>query len=224
MPGRADAVPGGADAALDRAVLDWLATEALPGAPVVAAHLLAGGFTNDNLLLATRSGGRFVLRRFRRDGDRVICAIEAALAARLRGVVPVPGVIAADPDGTATGRPALLCEFVPGELLSTVLATSAGADDGLGRAVGGALAAIGTVRFDRSGAFTGPDLIPDSAGMPTDLVAFVMDSLARSAAPLSATERDRLRRLAERDQAVLDRAADPAALVHSDFNAKKTRE
>lgn len=210
----------GTEAVLDRAVLDWLAAEALPGAQVVATRPLAGGFTNDNVLLTTRPGGRFVLRRFRRDGGGASCAIEAALAARLRGVVPVPEVIAADPDGAATGRPTLLSEFVPGELLSTVLATPAGADDGLGRAVGGALAAIGTVRFDRSGAFTGPDLIPDSVDLATDLVAFVADCLARSAAPLSATERDRVRRLAERDQAVLAQAADSAALVHSDFNPK----
>ena len=204
---------------LNAATTAWLAERAIPGERVTAMRTLAGGFSNDNLLLTTARGRRFVLRRFRRADT---CAIEAALAERLRGVVAVPEVLAADPAGAAAGEPLLLSAFMPGELLSTALdgAAAAGTDGELGRLVGGALAAIGTVRFARPGMFTGPDLVPDPSGMPTDLAGFVADCLQRSPAPLSAAERAALRRVASREQAVLDRHAGAAALVHSDFNGK----
>jgi len=93
----------------------------LPGQPAAAATLLGGGYSNTNVLIAT-GRGRYVLRRYRRgprDAARRTCAIEAALAARLaRTAVPVPEVIAADPEGTAAGEPLLLTRHVPGVLVS----------------------------------------------------------------------------------------------------------
>jgi fructokinase len=96
---------------------DWL-LGALAGRRVVAARRLTGGYRNDNVLLTTADGVRAVLRRYRH-GNR--CAVEAALARRLAGVVPVAEVIAADPDGTIAGEPVLLSRFVPGTPASAAL-------------------------------------------------------------------------------------------------------
>jgi hypothetical protein len=62
----------------------------------VHAETRPGGYTNDNILLLTLAGERYVLRRYLR---RNTCALEAVLAARLSGTVPVPGVVCADPVG-----------------------------------------------------------------------------------------------------------------------------
>src|SRR6185437_5269651 len=83
-----------------------------------------------------------VLRQYEVDEAGRICAVEAALLARLRGAAPVPALIAADPAGTAAGEPVLLTRFVPGVPLSAALA-GPGDHAALGRAAGRALAAIG---------------------------------------------------------------------------------
>jgi aminoglycoside phosphotransferase (APT) family kinase protein len=95
---------------------DWLSGTALSGtAPagrrLVRATRLSGGYRNDNIALTTGTGERYVLRRYPLANA---CAVEAALAARLAGVVPVAEVVAADPDGTAAGEPVLLSRFVSG--------------------------------------------------------------------------------------------------------------
>ncbi|HEX3788321.1 MAG TPA: phosphotransferase [Pseudonocardiaceae bacterium] len=198
---------------LDGPTRDWLREQV--GADVVLVLALTGGFTNENLLVRTDGGEQFVLRRFRRGNS---CAVEAALARRLRSVVAVPAVVAAEPDASVAGQPLLLSEFVPGELLSVVLARGAG-DRQLGEVVGAALTAIGGVRFDRPGLFTGPDLRPDSADMSTGLTTFVADCLARSVV-LSERERVGLLGLAERAEPGLAAVGGASSLVHSDFNAK----
>jgi fructokinase len=108
---------------------DWL-LGALAGRRVVAARRLAGGYRNDNVLLTAADGVRVVLRRYRH-GNR--CAVEAALARRLAGVVPVAEVIAADPDGAVAGEPVLLSRFVPGVPASAAL-RDLGGPRGLGPA------------------------------------------------------------------------------------------
>ena len=120
-PYRTDRVTG--PNALPAALTGWLGT-VLPGRRVTGARRLSGGFSNENLLISTETGGtgtggRFVLRRYLRANR---CAVEAALAARLAGIAPVPGVVAADPDGTAAGEPVLLSAFAAGVPLSEVLA------------------------------------------------------------------------------------------------------
>ena len=74
---------GTGTAVLEPAVRAWLARE-LSGQPVVAATLLGGGYSNENLLVVT-GRGRYVLPRYRRGGGPAAartCAVEAALAAR----------------------------------------------------------------------------------------------------------------------------------------------
>lgn len=203
---------------LDPATARWLA-EWLPGERVDAVRVLSGGFRNENLLVTTGSGRRVVLRRYRHDN---VCAVEAALAERLRGIVPVPEVLAAEPTGAATGTPLLLTSFVPGGLASTVLADGPADPHGLGEAVGATLAAVGSVTFAWPGFFSGPDLVPDPAGLGGGLAGFVADRLATGNADrlLDAGERAALLRLAEADDALLAGLPPVARLVHSDYNPK----
>ncbi len=151
--------------ALPAALTGWLGT-VLPGRRVTGARRLSGGFSNENLLISTETGGtgtggRFVLRRYLRANR---CAVEAALAARLAGIAPVPGVVAADPDGTAAGEPVLLSAFaagVPSARCWPASRPGQGPEAGeLGRAAGAALAAVGSVRFAAPGFFAGAALVP----------------------------------------------------------------
>ncbi|MFE0026136.1 phosphotransferase family protein [Amycolatopsis sp. NPDC059021] len=195
----------------------WIG-EVLPGRRIERTRTLRGGFRNHNLQLVTDDGEQYVLRRFT---HRNTCGVEAALAVRLAGTVPVAEVVAADPDGTAAGQPVLLSRFVPGVLLSDVLPT---ADDEsaerLGRAVGAALAGIGTVDFPSPGFFTGPDLVPDGTEPTAELPAFIERCLRGGDVPLTLAEQDALIRHAERQVPLLTRVSGSHGLVHSDFNPK----
>jgi len=217
--------PGSQAAVLEPAVRAWLARE-LPGQAVVAATLLGGGYSNENILVVT-GRGRYVLRRYRRSSGPAAartCAVEAALAARLAGtVVPVPEVIAADPEAAETGEPLLLARHVAGVLVSDAIAADRGAEAAAtGRAAGEALAAIGSISFERGGAFTGPDLIPSPAGLPLSLPEFVETCLSagHAASALSRGELEGLRALAAEADAVAAATAHSRQLVHSDYNGK----
>jgi fructokinase len=183
----------------------WLAGQ---GVHPVARRSLSGGFRTDNQLLETATGQRYVLRRYPA-GSRA--AVEAALAAV--APVPVPEVVAADPDGAAAGEPVLLTRFVPGVPLSTVTA-----DEATGRAVGGVLAAIGTVTFDAPGFFHDASLTPAGEPLSTGLVPFVERCLAT--ADLPAADADGIRALAARSAPLLATVDGARQLVHADFNPK----
>jgi len=183
----------------------WL-TEVLPGRRIVRARVLSGGFRNENIELVTAWGERFVLRRFRHgDGG----AVEAALAARLAGVVPVPEVI-------AVGDGVLLSRFAPGMPLSAALSVVDPVR--LGHAVGSTLAAVGTVGFERPG-FFGDTLEPDGSEPTADLPRFVERCLRDSDA-LSPAEQDALLGHATRCAALLTEVRGSRQLVHSDYNPK----
>lgn len=185
------------------ALSNWLAT-VLPG-PAPGIRPLAGGYRNTTLLL-TRGDHRWVLRRHRH-GNRA--AVEVALAERLRGIVPVPEVLAADLDGGASGMPTLLLAHIDG--------TPGDRATGFAQDAGRKLAAIGTVAFDRPGDLSTPDLVP-RGGMPGDLASFVAGCMRSPNVRLSSQDRDALIRLAE-DWAPLVPDGD-ARLVHSDYNPK----
>lgn len=183
---------------------DWLA-DVLPGS-TPDLRPLTGGYRNTTLLL-TRAGHRWVLRRYRHDNR---AAVEAALAERLDGIVPVPRVLAADLDGTASGMPTLLLEHVegtPGHLAT-----------GFASAAGRTLAAIGTITFDRPGTLDTPDLAPAPDGMPGDLAAFVAECVRSPNIALTTAERDGLVDLARRWSPLIPHG--DARLVHSDYNPK----
>jgi Phosphotransferase enzyme family len=105
-------------AGVDAAVRRWLSRDALPGREIERARSLADGYGNDNILLVTGTSEQYVLRRYL---HRNTCAVEAALAGHVAGIVPVAEVVAADPDGTASGQPLLLSRHMPGDLVSEIL-------------------------------------------------------------------------------------------------------
>ncbi|MFF8998197.1 phosphotransferase family protein [Streptomyces achromogenes] len=230
----------------------WLLREALPGDRPLHAEVLRGGHNNESLLLTTGRGHRYVLRRYLPGAPGVPrnpCAVEAALLRRLRGRVPVPEVVAEDPDGRATGRPALVYRFVDGTPLADVLASAPPDVTGLGRAVGSALARIGGIALPGSGHFTDGTLSPGRRGdgYLGDLPGFVSRCLAsvpdpdesaatdtfgrgtarpgadgtgRAGARLGADEVRALSRLAARYAALCAAAGRERRLVHNDFNPK----
>ena len=216
-PGLSDPGPG---PQLER----WLAA-VLTGQRVTAQTRLGGGYRNRNTRLDLDDGESLVLRQYEVDDAARVCAIEAALLGRLRGVAPVPEVLAADPAGTAAGEPVLLTRFAAGIPLSAALAdplSRPGDHAGLGRAAGQALAAIGTVSFPRGGFFADGTLRPAAEDLPGGLPGFVDACLAAGPAPtvLSAAELDGLRALARADEPFAARAGGARQLVHSDFNPK----
>jgi phosphotransferase family enzyme len=180
--------------------MEWVETVALPGRRVVSSRVLTGGYSNHNELVETDDGGRFVLRRHLGTNR---CAVEVALAARLRGVVPVPEVVAFSPsDGL------VLSVFVDGQPPSG------------GYAVGETLARIGSVSFDEPGFFGDGSLVPDGTEPIGGLDAFVERCLrtGNAAGYLSDIEQRSLLRLASTsDISVLSGSR---RLVHGDYNPK----
>jgi aminoglycoside phosphotransferase (APT) family kinase protein len=201
-------------------VAAWL-SEALGGQALADAALLSGGYRNRNTLVRTAAGERFVLRQYLQADGRRASAIEAAVLARLTGRVPVAEVVAADLDGAATGRPAMLCRFVPGVLLKAALSDTGPAAD-LGRTAGLTLAAIGELTFDGPGMFADASLRTSDAELPGSLPDFVARCLSSgpAASVLSDEERAAIMRLAGSAQSHVHAAPTVSQLVHSDFNPK----
>jgi aminoglycoside phosphotransferase (APT) family kinase protein len=208
---------------LEPGISRWIEAVALPDRRIVAAHALTGGYSNENVqIIVDGGGGPYVLRRYR--GFNA-AAVETALASRLKRVVPVPEVIAADPSGMTAGEPVLLSVFMPGrpvsELLPTLTATEA---TDLGRWIGWALGAIGTVQFEQPGFFADGNLEPGPAGAdPTiGLPEFVDRCLKEGNAEghLSPAEQDGLLDLAERSAPALGALRGERRLVHADYNPK----
>jgi len=201
---------------------DWIEEVALPGRTVIAATSLTGGYSNDNRLVRTAAGGRFVLRRYLGANS---CAVEAALAARLAGAVPVAEVIAADMDGSAAGEPVLLSAFVPGRPLGEVLAAASGSEVAeLGAATGRTLAAVGSVTFAAPGFFDSAGLEPGPPGAePTSGVdVFVERCLneGNASGHLGDAEQRALLGFAAAAAPDLAVLRGSARLVHADFNPK----
>ncbi|WP_433043687.1 phosphotransferase [Dactylosporangium sp. CS-033363] len=179
----------------------WLRS-VLPRERIVERRELTGGYSNLNELLRTERGHRYVLRRYR--GTNA-CAKEAALAARLAGIVPVPEVVAADPDAGV-----LLSRFVPGVPIALEPF-----------AVGETLARIGSVTFPGPGFFQAA-LVPDESEPTAGLDAWVDRCLREGNADghLSAAERARLLRYAADATGDLRVLAGARQLVHADYNPK----
>jgi fructokinase len=206
---------------LGRQLREWLAAT-MPGARIVRTVPLDGGFRTDNTLLVDARGGRSVLRRYPRANR---CAVEAAIAARMADIVPAAEVIAADPDGSAAGSPVLLSRFMPGVLVSELLAElDPPSAEALGRDVGRVLAAIGAVRLPCPGFLHDATLVP-RPGDPDPachLPQFVAAALAggHADAELTADEQAAVLRLAIRRAPLAARVTGSHSLVHGDFNAK----
>ncbi|WP_305784449.1 phosphotransferase family protein [Symbioplanes lichenis] len=115
------------------------------GSTLIGTRTLAGGFSHETALL-TLADGPVVARVG--GGDP---AIEAAVMDRARAVVPVPEVLLVE-------EHCMVIEYVAGDPLSEVLAVGRGDLAALGEVVGATIARVGTIRLDRPGFFTGPEL------------------------------------------------------------------
>ena len=187
------------------------------GAEVVP---LSGGYSGETFLV-TGDGEQAVLRLYARDPGRA--AVDQALLERLRGLLPVPGVLeAVTVPGGADRPPFLLLEALPGDRLDLVLpAADPPLRRRLGEAVAGVLVLLATERMPRPGWF--PDASLDPQPFPpeaADPVRWLTAQLTRPwYAALTRDERAGLRTVATRAR---DLTAQPGrtALVHGDFNPK----
>lgn len=207
---------------VDASVTSWLTSHALPGQRVTRRSPLSGGFSNDTTLIATDTGGRYVLRRFL---HRNTCPVEVALTERLSALVPVAEVLAVDSYGSIAGQPVMLARFMPGIPLSEALGRLSPPDaEAAGEAVGETLAAIGTVSFARPGFLldSGLDPVSVGSGLAADLPEYVEDRLRTAAgtAGLTELERTSLHDLATREAPSVAHLDGARQLVHSDFNPK----
>jgi aminoglycoside phosphotransferase (APT) family kinase protein len=207
---------------LEPGISRWIEAVALPRRRIIAAQPLTGGYSNENIQIIVDGGESFVLRRYRRFNA---CAVETALAWRVGTVVPVPTIVAADPDGRSAGESVLLMTFMPGRPMSEVLPKLTPADAAeLGRSTGAVLATLGTVTFDSPGFFSGSDLEPGPPGVdPTEgLPEFVERCLKEGNAEghLTRAEQTALLRYAERAAPPLAVLRGARQLVHADFNPK----
>lgn len=188
--------------------------------PVRAVRTAVGGYSGG--VYAVDIGApdeTYALRRHRLGA--AAAAAEVTIATRLRSVVPVPAVHFCDADGSRVGAPVTLADWVPADLLATVLPDLAPDDVAtIGHAVGVTLAGIGGVRFEQSGFFVNGELEVDGAlsGTPAaaQLEPFVRQRLGDSDDPLIRAYVD----LVAREAGALDGLDDPPALVHSDYNTK----
>ena len=103
-----------------RQALAWAG--ACLGGPVISARALRGGMSSAvHLVTAGTADGQrrqAVLRRYVRPGDEPGIAGREARALRFAGSVrvPVPALLAVDPDGTGAGVPAVLMSRLPGRI------------------------------------------------------------------------------------------------------------
>jgi Ser/Thr protein kinase RdoA (MazF antagonist) len=181
--------------------MDWV--ESVTGLTVVSSRELSGGYRNRNDLLVMSDGTRLVRRQYR-SPDR--CAVEAALAGRLRGLVPE--VVAA----SFGEQPMLLSIFVEGHPPDSSDAYS----------VGETLARIGSVRFETPGFFADGTLTASGTEPIGGLDAFVERCLrdGNAAGFLTPEEQKALLAYAVAAAPSLAALSGSRSLVHGDYNPK----
>jgi len=192
----------------------------LPGRPaVLRVTELSGGLANTNLRLDLDGHPPVVLRLFQRDPtqaskERAIHALAAE-----RGV-PAPRLLGSG-DDPVTGLPFALLEWVDGQRLDEA---ARGLDDPallpLARSIGGALAAIHAVTFERSGFLDGSLTVAEPADAGgAGLIGFLHHVLVDGSGGdrLGRDLADRLVAFAGREAGLLDRWPGAPCLTHSDF-------
>jgi aminoglycoside phosphotransferase (APT) family kinase protein len=161
----------------------------------------------------------YVLRIHKRGA--AACAVESALEHRLRGVVPVPEVVYADPEGEVAGTPVTLTRWMHGQRLDEVLPGANFADAlEMGHTVGMTLARIGSVRFERGGYFAGSSLeVRPAPGTPAQqLIAYAWKRLGRRVRSMPDDLRRQYVELVVDEAPILNRTDGAAQLVHSEFS------
>lgn len=128
------------------------AVDSLPGSPrLVAAERLTGGLRNSNFkVLLEPAREPLVLRVY--ENDRELCRKEVDLHRLVRGVVPVPEIVHAMPDGIDGGAPFVFMQYIDGITVRELRRRgerAALAD--AASSIGEALAAIGRTTFPKPG-------------------------------------------------------------------------
>ncbi len=136
---------------LPAAVLERIVFTAFPGCRVVASKLLAGGLRNANFKLQLDlTPEPLVLRIYEHDPS--LCQKEIDLMDLVRGAVPVPEVIHAEPNGCEDLPPFRLTRWVDGITFRDLKrGGDAEAIAQAAHAAGETLAAIGLFSFAKSG-------------------------------------------------------------------------
>jgi Ser/Thr protein kinase RdoA (MazF antagonist) len=189
---------------------------------VVKAELLSGGLANTNYKVSV-SGLResFVVRVFTRDPSA--CAREVDIYLRVRGVVPIPGLLFVDTESARVGYPYTLASYVEGTPMTQILGSGDGERIGqAGYAAGWTLALLGQFTFPEPGEF-GPELViaqprPGGAG---GFLAYLEPLLTTSRARerLGDELANRVWAFARAHAPLLDAVADEAKLIHADYKA-----
>ncbi len=190
---------------------------AFPEAEVVASERIPSGLANTNMRVRLRRPDREVLLRIHQR-DPESAAKEAALVARVAGLVPVAEVLHHQPARAGEASFSLL-RFVPGRLLARVLESgSPGECEAAGRAAGGALAALASVRFPVPGEL-GADLVPRAFPFAPQATASAFPAMLLSEPMVrEAIGADRCREIARLLAAWEGRfPEDEGILCHADF-------
>jgi aminoglycoside phosphotransferase (APT) family kinase protein len=190
-------------------------SRALPGHRLAAAEPLAGGLSNTLYRLRTEDlPDTFVLRVYTR--DPAACRKEMDIHRLVRGTVPVPEIVYADPDGAP---PHALMRWVEGPTFRDVKhSRDADAVAECAQAIGETLAGIGAFRFPRPGAI-GPGL---EIGARYPAVADFVEECLRSPVTqerLAVDTRDRVRAYIHRWTPRLREFDSESTLVHSDYGS-----
>lgn len=190
--------------------------------PAAALIPLEGGWSGETFL-AEAAGERSVVRLYSGSRGPLAPAIDAAVLALARGLLPVPDVLEVRHGDAAAGRPGLLVtEYVDGERGDLMLATL---DDAglaaLGALVGDAAAALAGVAMLRPGAFGDAQLtvVPHAAPYDADGLPEIVDRAAPRLTRLDADELAGLSEVALHAQELLD-TVERTSLVHGDLNPK----
>lgn len=208
---------------ISAALVERIIRIALPGRSVVRVEALTDGLRNANFKLQLDSSpGLVVLRIY--EHDRSLCQKELDILRLLRGSVPVPEVLYADPQGNECGSPFAVLEYVEGISFHALkrneerkaiaqAASSAGAT----------LASIGRFTFLKAGWLAaGPTVTSPLLEGENPLPRFVDLCLecAHLQRRLDSELRDRIHLLFWRCAPQLARQDNELSLVHCDFGKR----
>lgn len=197
-------------------VLERIVRTALPRCRLLAIQPLAGLRNANFKLLLDRVPRSVVLRIYEQDAS--LCRKELDLLRLVRGAVPVPEVIHAEPNGFEDLPPLAVLRFVQGIPFAELV--RAGDRAGIAqaaRSAGEILAAIGRVTFPKSGWLgAGPAVTAPLLEGPDPIPRFV--DLCLASARLPGQLCDRTHSLVWSQAPRLARLAAETCLVHGDFN------
>lgn len=208
---------------LPEPVLHRIVSRALPHSRLLQAEPLTGGLRNANFKLRLDSADRpMVLRIYEHHAS--LCQKEIDLLRMLGGLVPVPEVVYAEPEGRDGIPPFALLNYVDG---ITFHELRRGGDlEAIAQAAGSAgeaLAAIGHFRFPKAGWLgPGPDVTAPLLEGPDSMPRFLDLCLASANLErwMPGELRDRVHTLAGLYAPAIAELDKESRLVHGDFNRR----